>query len=320
MMRLLSWAIFDLQVAFLRTSAEEKPDFIIASTPSLFTPLASYFLAKRTGAKLITEVRDIWPLTGVEEYGYSPRHPFVKLANLIEKFSYSRSAGVVGLMPRIRAHVEEVVDPAPPVTSIGLGLDDEVKPHQPFGLPRDPTQAMVIGYAGTVGKSNGLQDFFEAARLLQGFEGVMFEVAGTGDQLDFFQRQYGSLSNLKFHGRLSRIDAQNFIRNCHVAYFASPDTRVSGFGQSLNKIVEYMYASRPILGSFSGFLTMVNEAKAGWVVPAGNAQKLAHAIKQLKDLSGPELDMIGRNGFRWITKYRSYKKLSESYLTFLEEL
>ena len=40
-----------------------KPDFIVASMDNHFLPEVAYKSAKRFGAKFITELRDIWPLT-----------------------------------------------------------------------------------------------------------------------------------------------------------------------------------------------------------------------------------------------------------------
>ena len=318
--RLLSWLVFDLQVALLPMRKSEKPDFVIASTPSILTPLASYFLAKRAGAALIVEVRDIWPLTGIEEYGYSLHHPFVIIARLIEKFSLAKSAGVVGLMPRIDRHVSEILGEKRPAVSIGLGFDSALPLSPPRKLGRGKRKPMRVGYAGTIGKSNGMDVFFEAVRELQGDPRFHFEVAGSGDELLRFKQQYGQLPNLTLLGRLPRMQAVAFMRSCDLLYFSSPETRVSQFGQSLNKIVDYMVAGRPILGSYSGYLTMINDADAGWVVPAGEVIELVNALKLIETYPASLLNQKGHNGFEWIRSNRSYDKLANDYLDFINSL
>lgn len=317
LVRLLSWVIFDLQVAFLPIKKSENPDFIIASTPSLLTPLAGYFLAKRTGAALIVEVRDLWPLTGVEEYGYPLHHPLVRVAQFIEKFSFAKCAGIVGLMPGIHRHMAEILGKERPVVSIGLGFDSSMPLSPPGKLRRKKGQPLRVGYAGTIGKSNGMDVFFRAVRELQGDPRFQFEVAGSGDELSRFQQQYGELPNLRFLGRIQRVEALRFMRNCDLLYFSSPLTQVSQFGQSLNKVVDYMSAGRPILGSYSGYLTMINEADCGWIVPAGEVAALVEALKLIESRPTEDLHQKGRNGFDWLITHRSYEKLSDDYLGFM---
>ena len=320
LVRLLSWIIFDLQVAFLPIKKSEKPNFIIASTPSLLTPLAGHFLAKRTGAALIVEIRDIWPLTGTEEYGYPLHHPLVRVAQVIEKFSFAKCAGVVGLMPGIDRHVSEILGKERPVVSIGLGFDSSLPLSPPRKLRRKKGQPLRVGYAGTIGKSNGMDVFFRAVRELQGDPRFQFEVAGSGDELSRFKQQYGHLANVRFLGRIPRAEAMRFMRDCDLLYFSSPQTLVSQFGQSLNKVVDYMTAGRPILGSYSGYLTMINEADAGWIIPAGEVVELVNALKQIETKPASVLNQKGRNGFDWISSNRSYEKLSTDYLDFISSL
>jgi glycosyltransferase involved in cell wall biosynthesis len=318
--RLLSWVIFDFRVAILSVPDTDRPDFIIASSPSLLTPISAYLLAKRTGARLVVEVRDIWPLTGTEEYGYSPRHPLVLFARFIEKFAYENSDGIVGLMPRLNLHVKTVTRKSSPVTAIGLGVDSEIPLPAPLPSSRKSGEPLVVGYAGTLGKSNAMEAFFQAAELLQHNDSFVFEVAGSGDLADHFSKRFASLPNLQMHGQVPRIDAFNFMRRCHVLYFSSPVTKIGQFGQSLNKIVDYMSTGRPILGSYSGFLTMLNEADAGWVIPADDPVGLVRSLKLIEKESVSSLNRKGRNGFEWISKHRSYSRLASDYLDFLFSL
>ena len=50
-------------------------------------------------------------------------------------------------------------------------------------------------------------------------------------------------------------------------------------------------SARPIVGSYSGYPTMVEEAGAGTIVPAGDAAALEAEILRYRALSGEELAM-----------------------------
>lgn len=111
-------------------------------------------------------------------------------------------------------------------------------------------------------------------------------------------------------------------RRCDVLYFSSPQTLVSQFGQPFNKEVNYTTTGRPILGSFSGHLTIIDEAdaNAGWVVPAGFMIDLVDRLELIKKEPSSEFNRRGENGFEWTIKTRPYERLANEYLKFLHQL
>ena len=69
--RILSWIDFEIKLWLMPKNILPKPDIVIVSSLSLFTILNGYCLKKRFGCKLVFEIRDIWPLTIIEEGGFS---------------------------------------------------------------------------------------------------------------------------------------------------------------------------------------------------------------------------------------------------------
>jgi hypothetical protein len=67
--RIISWLSFEYQLFLLNKKNINKPDVIIVSSLSLITIINGILLKYKFGCKLIFEVRDIWPLTIVEEGG-----------------------------------------------------------------------------------------------------------------------------------------------------------------------------------------------------------------------------------------------------------
>ncbi|MBF4317793.1 glycosyltransferase WbuB, partial [Vibrio anguillarum] len=76
--RALNWFLFPWQIQKLARKIADKPDAVLSSSPSLIAFLGAQRLAKKFKARLVFEVRDIWPLTLTEIGGYSPKHHFIR--------------------------------------------------------------------------------------------------------------------------------------------------------------------------------------------------------------------------------------------------
>jgi glycosyltransferase involved in cell wall biosynthesis len=89
------------------------------------------------------------------------------------------------------------------------------------------------------------------------------------------------------------------------------------FGQSLNKIIDYMVAGKPIVASYTGYPSMINEANCGTYVPAGDVLALKREIERYASMSQSDLAEIGSRGKSWILENRSYQRIAKNYLEIL---
>jgi glycosyltransferase involved in cell wall biosynthesis len=89
------------------------------------------------------------------------------------------------------------------------------------------------------------------------------------------------------------------------------------FGMSLNKLVDYMLAAKPVIASYDGFRSMINEADCGTFVPAGSVEALTAEIERYAAMSPAERDQIGQRGRQWLLKNRTYEALAANYLDIL---
>lgn len=318
--RLLSWIVFDLKVSLLKFPASFRPDVVVASSPSLLTLLSGFLLARRYRAAFVAEVRDIWPLTALAEFSFPRNHPAVKVASLIEKFSYRVSDAVVGTMPNLSEHLTGLGIRDKTVVAIGLGIDRKIPATVAPPARKRVQGELVVGYAGSIGKSNALHLLLELANDLESNPNVFFRIAGDGDLKVELKLRYGTLSNVEFLGRVAKDEIPTFLNDCDVLYFATPTSAIGKYGQSLNKIIDYMLAGRPILGSYSGFPSMVDEADCGWFVPSEDRDQLKSLILELAEKSESELQEIGKRGFDWVTAHRRYDVLGDTYLELISRV
>lgn len=319
--RALSWIHFEWGLLRLPTRHLQAPTHIIVSSLSLVTVISAYRLSRKFNAKLIFEVRDIWPLTLELEFGLSKRNWVIKTLSRVEKFGYTRADVVIGTMPNLIEHVVEKAGQAPRVETVPLGIDEDLAElTQTYEPPTKSGKNIVIGYSGSIGCTNSVEVLLLAAKQLGPDQGISFQIWGGGDLLENFREQFSDQPHIRFHGHTAREMLFSQLSRTHALFLATDDSSLWRYGQSLNKLVEYMLVGRPIIAVYSGFPSMINEAQCGTFVPVGDPSALAAAILHYRDMSESQREEIGLRGRTWVQENRSYDKLAQRYLNILDSL
>ena len=318
--RVLSWFDFERRLFGFDLSQISQPDVVIISSLSIFTILYGIHIKRKFNAKLLFEIRDIWPLTMTEEAGFSKRHPLVILIGWLERLGYKKADMIVGTMPKLDLHIRNILGYERPFFCSPLGFSEEMRRDEKKHYDTDsfndkiPKNKFIVGYAGSMGISNNLQPFINTIKLLQDNQNIHFVLAGDGDLKQHFDHILKDCRNVTFLGRLPQQKIPELLDKVDLAYLSVYKSRVWDYGQSMNKVVEYMLASKPILASYSGYPSMINEADCGQFIDTDNPLLLKDAILSYASYSKNDLFKIGNKGKDWILKNRSYKLLAEKYL------
>lgn len=322
--RILSWLDFEWRLFRMPKKALPAPDVVVVSSLSLLTIFNGFLLRRRYGCRLVFEIRDIWPLTLTEEGGFSPRNPLVLGLGWVEKLGYRYADAVVGTMPNLGEHVAEVLGKPRSTHCIPMGVDeatlaagDELPPE--YANQYIPTGKFIVAHAGTIGITNALNTLMDCAELMRDDAKVHFLVVGEGDLRAHYQQKYAHLPNLTFAPRVPKTMMQAVLARCDVLYFSVHVSRVWRFGQSLNKVIDYMLAGKPVVASYTGYPSMINEAGCGIYVPAGDVQALRRELVRYASMPASERAEVGARGRAWILANRRYPKLAEDYLKILLE-
>ena len=323
--RILSWIHFEWRLLFLPRSSLTRPDIIIVSSLSLLTIISGLFFRLLYNSTLIFEVRDIWPLTAIEDGGYSSSNPFIVFLSLFEYIAYKFSHAVVGTMPNLSQHVESVLGQKKETYCIPMGIDPYVlssSSQLPPGYLTTffPSGKFIVGHVGSIGTTNALETFFHCANLMSHNKIFHFLLIGDGDLRDYYKQKYSHLSNISFAPKVPKQMVQDALHNCDVLYFSVYKSRVWQFGQSLNKVIDYMLSGKPIVASYSGFPSMINEARCGSFVPAGDAEALRNELLHYFSIGDTERSIIGSRGRSWLLENRQYSKLASNYLDILSHV
>jgi glycosyltransferase involved in cell wall biosynthesis len=222
-------------------------------------------------------------------------------------------------MPNLKAHVESVIGPTDKCYCIPQGVDfslyeDLLPPNEDFVKDYFPKDKFVVGYAGSIGKSNALETIIACAIELQDDKSIHFLFIADGEKLTEFKQLTSKLSNVSFVPRVKKQQVQSVLVHCDVLYDSVMNIGLYDFGLSRNKWIDYMYAAKPIIASYSGYPSMANEADCGVFVPSGNIEELKTAILLYASIPKIELNKIGNRGKEWLLKYRTFNKLAKEYI------
>jgi len=310
--RVLNMAAFAAGLEGLPTRRLPRPDAIVVSSPSPFpVPVAARW-ARRFGARLAFEVRDIWPLTLQELGGLSNRHPLVVAMQRIEDYGYRVADAVISVLPAAREHMtSRGMDPGKfHYLPNGIDLATPTEPEAPAHV-RDAVRdgAFTVGFVGTLGRANILETLIDAAKRLDPDEAQVV-IVGQGAERNALTARAASARNVTFTGPVPKSQVAASIRcfdACYAGYRRSPLYR---FGVSPNKLYEYMAAGRPVLFAADAANQPVREADCGRTVAPEDPDALAAAIRSLIASSPAERARLGDNARVYVERNHDYDRLA----------
>lgn len=320
--RVISWLDFEWQLWRMPKASMPRPDTIIVSSLSLLTILNGLWMRRRYRCKLVFEVRDIWPMVLTEAGKISRNNPFVVFLRWIERLAYRRADLIVGTVPNLGEHVAEVTGQRRPVLCIPQGLDPALL-ERPEPVSEEyinlhiPCGKFVVCHAGSIGADNALETLVACAREMRGRTDIHFLIVGEGYLKEHFQKMAADLPNMTFAPGVPKAAVQSVLVHADLLYFAVHKSPMLRFGQSLNKVVDYMLSGKPIVASFTGFPSMVNEAECGSFVPAEDVAALAAEIERYAAMSANERARMGERGREWLLENRRFEALAAWYLEYL---
>jgi len=280
--RLISELSYGVRLAFARL---EHPRVVIAVSPSLFATaliaLRCRFFARST--RLIVWLQDIYTL-GLVETGEGGRFAS-RVTRWVEVLTLRAAEKVVVIHPRFAEYVvsELGVESSrvavirnwthlPPADEI-----DALTAREALGWPRNVTLAV---HTGNMGKKQGLDNVVEAARLADKQQcSVHFVLIGDGGERHKLEEMARDVDRLCF---VAPLDDANYRLALGAADVLVVNEKPGVASMAVpSKLTSYFDAGRPVVAaSDPGGITAseVAEAKAGIVVPAGDAAALLAAV------------------------------------------
>ena len=316
--KLWSMIVFSWKILFIPLKEYEKPSVIIISSMPLFSVIPAYFLSRKYKAKLIFEVRDLWPQTPIYLKGYSKYHPVVLVMALIEKFGYRKADAIVSVLPNAYHYINKISRNPSKFNYIPNGIDEELVGHESLSetvISKIPTNKFIVGYTGTIGLANAMEYFIEAAKLMNKVhENIHFVIVGEGYLKDKFIEDAKDLKNITFIDKIKKSQVQTMLQYFDVCYVGRYDSPLYRHGVSYNKYFDYMLAKKPILESSNLIKDPVELSNCGLIIAPEKPKEIVNGILKLYNLSTKEIVKLGENGYNYVKKYHNFEYLANQYL------
>ena len=325
--RFWTWVLFEYKIIKNHKKFPNfKPDTVISSSLSILSIISGLFFKKKFKSKFIFEVRDIWPQSFVDLRASSKKGLIYYILRVIEKIGYKYSNEIVGTMPGLYLHVKESGFNPNKVTCIPQGFDEDFYSKNQEVINDDyiskylPKNKFTITYAGTLGVSYALNKVIEAAAILENIEpSIHFVFLGDGIEENNLKMQAKGLSNVTFAPRIRKEQVLSFLSKSSLLLHSFQMKKVFKYGISPNKFIDYMHSAKPIIVSYSGYKSLINEAGCGEFVEPENIEALSNKIIEYSRMSKKELNLIGRKGKRYLEENLTYEVLAKKYLNIILE-
>ena len=298
-------------------------DVVVVSSPTFFSILSGWLLARLKRARFVVEVRDLWPAIFVE-LGVLTNRRVIRLLERLELAAYAAADHVVVVTEGFRDDLIRRGVPAVKVHTIRNGVDiDRFAP----GLAADPAVRASLGaapgdclvlYAGTHGISQGLPAIAAAAAELAG-QPVRFAFVGDGADKRRLERRVAELGlrNVALLPSVPNAEMPGLLAAADVCLV--PLRQVPLFATFIpSKMFEYLAAGKAVIGSVTGEAAQILREAGAAVVPPEDSAALADVIRALAADPGRRAAM-SQAGRAFVEQCHDRAALAREYRKILDQ-
>ena len=300
-------------------------DVVVVSSPSFFSLGTAWLLAKLKRARLVVEVRDLWPGIFVE-LGVLTSGPLLRFLERLELAAYHAADTVVVVSDGFRANLIERGVPAAKVHTVrngasiasfdpGAAADPAIRAR----LGAGPDDCLVL-YIGTHGISQGLDAVLDAAVRLGQRKRIRFALVGEGADKSRLRDRAAELglASLTMAPGVPHEEVPALLAAADICLVPLRDLPL--FATFIpSKLFEALAAGRAVIGAVAGESAGILRQAGARVVPPENGAALAGAIEELAASEGLRREM-GRRGRQYVELYFDRTELARAYRKLLDDL
>jgi glycosyltransferase involved in cell wall biosynthesis len=300
-----------------------RPDVVITSSTYPLDTYAGQRIARKSGARLIHEVHDMWPATLTELGGMSRYHPFVVLMQKAENSAYRHSDRIVSLPPLAKEYMVKHGMRPDKFAAIPNGIVREDW-ENPDPLPDEHREALeklraegkfIVGYFGGHALSNALDTLLDAAKQIKEKD-IQFVLVGKGiEKRRLIKRvREEKIENVMFLPPVPKKSVPDLLQYFDCSFIGSMLCALyRRFGVCLNKMYDSMMAGKPVLFAVDTSGSPIEAYQCGIVVKPEHAGKIAANIERLFHMPEEERRKMGERGKQAVLACFTYDVLGKQF-------
>lgn len=292
-------------------------DVVVVSSPTFFSILSGWVLARIRRAAFVLEIRDLWPAIFVE-LGVLMNPWLIRMLEWFELCAYASADQVVVVTEGFRENLLSRGVPPDKVVTIRNGVDLERFSGEAAGaaswrvtLGAHDGETMVL-YIGAHGISHGLAAVLQTAARLRDAP-IRIVLVGEGAERARLQAMVEELGlgNVTMHPGVPRAEVPAILAAADICLV--PLRNVPLFDSFIpSKIFEYLAAEKAVVGSVSGEPARILTDAGAVVVSPEDDEALAEAILALADDPDRRRQM-GQRGRAFVAEHFDRRLLASRY-------
>ena len=306
-----------------------KPDVIISSSTYPMDTYPSQRMAKMSGAALIHEVHDMWPICPMELYGLKASNPIIKYIQAAEDSFCKHADGIVSIQPCAEEYYLEHGMPKGHFYHIPNGVVTS-EWDENLILPNEYQEIVdsirkeyqrIICFFGSHTKSYAIEYLLDAADHCRDIS-VGFLLVGNGNIKDKLveQAERLRLESVFFMKPIPKRYIPSLLNQMDGIYVGALHNRMFEYGSCMNKTYDAMMSGKPIIFANPAPNNYILEYDCGYNAIPENAADLERCIREFSNASEQELKEKGERGKKAIIDHFDYVVLSKEFERILFEV
>lgn len=269
----------------------EGADVVVVTSPPLLATLAGMRIASREHAKLVLDVRDIWPEIAFQMGSFSPKsvygRVFARLAHVVYRRADLITAVTLGKIEKLNDILLSCGTDPSKLALIENGLDENFTGQNQDDKFAEVYPSLRKGcacvYVGNLGLAQGLEQILDLAEdSLLAYPKMEFLIFGKGADETLLKRskEERGLNNVRFCGMISSRQAFTALTLARMAFVSLKNTSMTS--SIPTKLYEALGVGCPVLLVADGNATAIlDETAHGIQVSPRDREAIFHAFSEL---------------------------------------
>lgn len=304
-----------------------NPDVVIASSTYPMDTYVAQKICKLSGAVLIHEVHDMWPICPMELYNFSKYNPIIMYIQAAENSFCKHSDGIVSIQPCAEQYYLQHGMPKGNFYHIPNGIVKEDW-NNSVSLPVEMNKVIdklhekykrIICFFGSHTKSYALDYLLKAAERCKK-ESIAFLFVGDGNKKkELIQlKNRLNLDSVIFMNPVSKQCIPSLLSKVDGIYIGALNNAMFKYGSCMNKTYDAMMSGKPIIFANPAPNNYVEDYKCGITAAAEDVNDLERAIKKFLQLDDKTLEEMGKRGKKAVLEHFEYENLSREFLKIIK--